>query len=160
MTNRLLDNIFHNFTLPELFMADRGKHFKNQKTAFDCRIKASKVGVVGFQTGHHVRHLQGFTPREGTMLVMEQKKFEEALTTEESNGMEAQASGDELQATIAEEDQEEQELEGSDDNEAGGGMGFFYDNEDKDVQEEEMGIGARVAARRRRHLYSGGGQIE
>ena len=191
--------------------AEAVQHAVQRKTAFDRRVKASKGGVVEFQTGQlvqvyqnkvaltlsteckltplwspprcvaerllnlykletlegtpldglfHVRRLRGFTPREGTTLAMEQKKFEEALTTEEPNGMETQASGDESQATIAEEDQEERELEGPDDDEAGGGAGFFYDDEDEDVQEEEMGIRARVAARRRGHLHSGGGQME
>ena len=191
--------------------AEAVQHAVQRKTAFDRRVKASKGGVVEFQTGQlvqvyqnkvaltlgterkltplwspprrvaerllnsykletlegtpldglfHARRLRGFTPREGTTLAMEQKKFEEALTMEEPNGMETQASGNESQATIAEEDQEERELEGPDDDEAGGGAGFFYDDEDEDVQEEEMGIGARVAARTRGRLHSGGGQME
>ena len=35
-TNQSLDNIFHNFVPPETFMADGGKHFKNQEVAENC----------------------------------------------------------------------------------------------------------------------------
>ena len=45
--------------------------------------------------------------------------------------------------------------------EGGGGAGFFYDDEEEEAQEDEdMGIGARVAARRRGRLHNGRGQME
>ena len=35
-TNRSLNDIFHNFAPPEMFMANRGKHFKNREVAENC----------------------------------------------------------------------------------------------------------------------------
>ena len=46
-------------------------------------------------------------------------------------------------------------------NESGDGVGFFYEEDGGEAQEEEdAGIGARVAARRQGRLHNGGGQME
>ena len=40
-------------------------------------------------------------------------------------------------------------------------VGFFYEDEGEEVQDDDdIGIGARVAARRRGRLHNGGGQME
>ena len=109
----------------------------------------------------HTRRLQGFVPREGTMLAVEQKKFEETLTSEEPNEMVAMAPGDEGEVADEEAEGAVSEEEGKERGEARADEGFFYGEDEEEVQDdEEMGIGARVAARRRRRLHSRGGQME
>ena len=50
------------------------------------------------------------------------------------------------------------EVEGLDEGED---TGFFYEDEGEEMQDDEdLGIGARVAARRRGRLQNGGGQME
>jgi len=105
----------------------------------------------------HARCLWSFTPREGTMLATAQKKFEDTLAAGEPSRTEVTAQGNEVQEVVESEELDGLELEGSDDN-SGGEAGFFYDKDEEEVEEEEaMGIGARVAARRRGRLHNGGG---
>jgi len=106
----------------------------------------------------HARRLWGFMLREGTTLAVEQKKFEETLTSEEPNEMVAMAPGDEGEVVdegaVSEEEGEERD-------EAQADEGFFYREDEEEVRDDkEMGIGARVAARRQGCLHSGGGQME
>jgi len=107
----------------------------------------------------HARRLRSFIPREGTMLAVEQKKFEDALNSEGSSEPE-----NEVQERIADEDAENSELEGQDDKEESetqADMGFFHEDDEEGVQEDkERGIGARVVARTRGRLHIGGGQME
>jgi len=46
MTNRSLDDIFHNFAPPEVFMADGGKHFKNCEVADNCKQWGTRLHTV------------------------------------------------------------------------------------------------------------------
>jgi len=117
----------------------------------------------------HARRLRSFTPREGTILATEQKRFEKALTPEESSGSGAVALGGEAQAEIANkahaevasEDMEDLEEDYDEEDTAQDDRGFFYEEEEEGPKEdEEIGIGARVAARRRGRLHNGGGQME
>ena len=190
-------------------------HTVRRKAAFDCRVKASKAGVVEFKKGqlvqvyrnklastlsterkiapmwsppcqimecllnsykletldstpldglYHTRCLRSFTPREGTLLAAEQKKLEEALASSEPKGSEDARPEETAQTDIEQEESEQEDSEArsleeeykegqNEDNE-----GFFYnDTEEMLPEEEEMGIGARVAARRRGRLHNGGG---
>jgi len=45
-TNRSLDDISHNFSPPETFMADGGKHFKNHEVADNCEHWGTKLHTV------------------------------------------------------------------------------------------------------------------
>ena len=45
-TNKSLDDIFHNFAPPEMFMADGGKHFKSQEVAKNCERWGTKLHTV------------------------------------------------------------------------------------------------------------------
>jgi len=45
-TNRSLDDIFHNFAPPEVFMADGGKHFKNCEVADNCKWWGTRLHMV------------------------------------------------------------------------------------------------------------------
>ena len=121
----------------------------------------------------NARHLRSFTPREGTELATQQKKFEDELASWEAGAVEP----DEVEVTEPGEGEEErianEERIADEDLELGlesseweiqdvggdSGAGFFYD-EGEDQEEEDIGIGARVAARRRGRLHSGGGQME
>jgi len=108
----------------------------------------------------HARCLWSFMPREGTTLATTQKKFKDMLAAEESSRTEVAAQGNEAQEVMEGEELDGLELEGSDDG-SGREAGFFYDKDEEEVEEEEvMGIGARVAARMRGRLHSGGGQME
>jgi len=100
---------------------------------------------------------------------MEQKRFEKALTSEESSGSGAVALGGEAQAEIANkahaevasEDMEDLEEDYDEEDMAQDNRGFFYKEEEEGLKEdEEIGIGARVAARTRGCLHNGGGQME
>jgi len=42
MTNRSLDDIFHNFTPPDTFMVGGGKHFKNREVEDNCKHWGTK----------------------------------------------------------------------------------------------------------------------
>jgi transposase InsO family protein len=121
---------------------------------------------------YHARRLRRFIPREGTSLAAEQKKLEEALASTEPKKSDVTVPEDTAQAETAQEEPGESEQEDpesrssewedySDDRDEGN-TGFFHENEDEEeVQEEEgIGIGARVAARRRGRLHNGGGQME
>ena len=56
---------------------------------------------------------------------------------------------------------EDLQIERRDDENGRDSTGFFYDEEEEDEQDDvDMGIGARVAARRRGHLHCRGGQME
>ena len=46
MTNKSLNDIFHNFAPPDMFMADGGKHFKNQEVAENCEHWGTKLHMV------------------------------------------------------------------------------------------------------------------
>jgi transposase InsO family protein len=117
----------------------------------------------------NARRIRSFTPREGTTLAAEQKEFEKELALKEGEAKpvegEAVEKADGGEEGVAEEDLGE-ELEGLEEEERddeGGeeGVGFFYDEEARVERENvEMGIGARVAARRRGRLHSGRGQME
>ena len=45
-TNRSINDIFHNFTPPETFMADGGKHFKNWDIEENCECWGTKLHMV------------------------------------------------------------------------------------------------------------------
>ena len=125
----------------------------------------------------NVRCLRSFTLREGTELALQQKEFEEGLTSQEAESgdldearvgalvaLEGGGIGDE---ELEDPDLEFQDLEtGGPDKNSVGEEGFFYENEEEEEEEEEerededIGIGARVAARRRGRLHNRGGQME
>ena len=124
----------------------------------------------------NARRLRGFTPKEGTELAARQKEFEDKLTAQEPN---AEVSGNAEKAVtasssrerIAEEEPgessledfelEDEDMEEPDDENGRDRVGFFYEEEEDEEQEgSDMGIGARVAARRRGRLHNGGGQME
>lgn len=120
----------------------------------------------------NARCLQSFMPREGTELAMQQKEFEEGLTSQEMESGEL----DEVQARalvamegggIGDEELEDPDLEfgdleaGVSDEDSVGEEGFFYENEEEEEnKDEDIRIGARVVARRRGHLHNGEGQME
>ena len=124
----------------------------------------------------NARRLRGFTPKEGTALAVQQKEFEEKLKLQESEegttsenevGAGSESDKEEVdEEEVAEEDTgelelEDLEIERRDDENGRDSTGFFYDEEEEDEQDDvDMGIGARVAARRRGRLHSGGGQME
>jgi len=114
-------------------------------------------------------------PKEGTKLAAQQKEFEEKLAlqggtvTPNEDKLVAEAEGKEEE--VAKEDPGDLELEDSelggleverqDDENGRDSGGFFYEEEEEEEQEDvDMGIGARVAARRQGHLHSRGGQME
>lgn len=129
----------------------------------------------------NTRRLQGFQLREVMKLAMQQKEDEGNLVSQASGVVELDEAGvvvpvegeregvadDDLGGgrKVAEEDLEEsdwedQELEVQVDN-GDSGAGFLYDDEEEEEQgNEDMGIGARVAARRRGCLHNRGGQME
>ena len=45
-TNMSLDDIFHSFAPPEVFMADGGKHFKNREVADNCKRWGTRLHMV------------------------------------------------------------------------------------------------------------------
>lgn len=104
-------------------------------------------------------------------MAAQQTKFEEELASQESGTVEVDRPevvelGGKEKEGIADENLEdlelgmesaEQEIQGEGD----GGAGFFYDDEEEEVQEDEdMGIGARVVARRQGRLQNRGGQMK
>lgn len=117
----------------------------------------------------NARHLHGFMPRKGTELAMQQKEYEDNLASQapgmvevgearvvvptegEGEGVaDEELKGGEKMAKedLEELDLEDQELEVEVDNNDNG-VGFFYDDDEEEEQgDEDMGIGARVAARR------------
>ena len=112
-------------------------------------------------------------PREGTELAAQQKLFEEELVSQESEETgQGEVQGTEMTRIEGEEaaeeelkdaEREETELERTEMEELDRGedVGFFYEDEGEEVQDEDdIGIGARVAARRRGRLHNGGGQME
>jgi hypothetical protein len=119
----------------------------------------------------HARRLRDFILREGTTLAIAQKKLEEALASGEleksdivaptggtQEELDYKKAGNREWGNSALEGSEE---EGPSGEEGEGNAGFFYEDEGDGVpEEEESGIGARVAARRRGHLHNGGGQME
>ena len=121
----------------------------------------------------NARRLRGFMPREGTELAAQQKLFEEELVSQESEETgQGEVQGTEMTRIEGEEaaeeelkdaEREETELERTEMEELDRGedVGFFYEDEGEEVQDEDdIGIGARVAARRRGRLHNGGGQME
>jgi len=46
MTNKSLNNIFHNFVPPETFVVDGGKHFKNQEVVENCECWGTRLHMV------------------------------------------------------------------------------------------------------------------
>jgi len=111
-------------------------------------------------------------PREGTELAAQQKVFNKRLASQESDavgqgkvwntesaGIEGEAAEegpDDVELDKAE--LERPEMEGLN---MGEDMGFFYENEGEEVQDDgDIGIGARVVVRRRGRLHNGGGQME
>ena len=121
----------------------------------------------------NARRLRGFMPREGTELAAQQKLFEEKLASQESGEagegevQNTESTGIEGEKAAEEEPQdaegEETELERTEIEEldVGEDVGFFYEDEGEEVQDDDdIGIGARVAARRRGCLHNGGGQME
>ena len=115
----------------------------------------------------HARCLRGFTPREGTALATAQKELEEKLASERLEEPEVAAPGEEAwEGTDRDQELEQLTLEGLEEEEDGGeeaedSTGFFYEDEGEETQEDdELGIGARVAARRQGRLHTGGGQME
>ena len=116
---------------------------------------------------YHARRLRSFAPREGTLLAAEQKKLEEALASSKPKGSEDARPEEAVQTDIEQEESEQEDSEArslEEEYEEGQNEddeGFFYDNmEEMLPEEEEMGIGARVAERRRGCLHNGGGQME
>ena len=129
----------------------------------------------------NTRHLRGFQLREGMELAMQQKEYEGNLASQASGVVELDKAGvvvpaegeregvadDDLgggekvaKEDLEESDWEDKELEAQVDN-GDSGVGFFYNDEEEEEQgDEDMGIGARVAVRRRGHLHNGGGQME
>jgi hypothetical protein len=121
----------------------------------------------------NARRLRGFTPREGTELAAQQKVFEETLAAQESVVVgqdevqsaeparieeEEAAEEDPRNAELVEAELGRPEMEGLD---MGRDEGFFYEDEGEEVQDDDdIGIGARVAARRRGRLHNGEGQME
>ena len=111
-------------------------------------------------------------PREGTELAVQQKEFEEGLSSQEVEAGEldeawvralVQVEG----GGIGDEELEDPDLEfggleaGFPDEDSVGEEGFFYENKEEEEKEDKnIRIGARVAARRRGHLHNGGGQME
>ena len=109
------------------------------------------------------------------MLAAEQEKLEKTLASEKPDNPQLVRPGEGAQESVEHEDpgnsgledaeqgeaasggSEEEEHEG---NESGGNTGFFYENEEGEDQEEDLSIGARVAARKRGCLHNGGGQME
>ncbi|KIJ96633.1 hypothetical protein K443DRAFT_10492 [Laccaria amethystina LaAM-08-1] len=119
----------------------------------------------------HARRLWDFIPREGTTLAIAQKKLEEALASGELEKSDIVAPKGGMQEELDYEKAGNREwgnsaLEGSEEEDPGGeegegNAGFLYEDEgDRVPEEEESGIGARVAARRRGRLHNGGGQME
>ena len=119
----------------------------------------------------NARRLRGFVPREGTELAAQQTKFEEELASQELGTVEVdrpevEELGGKEKEGIVDENLEDVELgmesaEWEIQGEGDGRAGFFYDDEEEEVQEDEdMGIGARVAARMQGRLQNGGGQME
>ena len=118
----------------------------------------------------HARHLRSFTPREGTALAVEQKELEKKLTAEQSGSCQVVEPEDETQEGMDHDEPEDLGREGSEmgetalggserehheGNESGDGVGFFYEEDGGEAQEEEdAGISARVAARRRGRLHN------
>ena len=45
-TNKSLNDIFHNFASSDTFMADGGKHFKNQEVTENCECWGTKLHMV------------------------------------------------------------------------------------------------------------------
>ena len=104
---------------------------------------------------------------------MQQKLFEEKLALQaseevgqgevqntESTGIKGEEAAKEEPKDV---EREEMELERTEMEELdmGEDMGFFYEDKGKEVQDDDdIGIGARVAARRQGHLHNGGGQME
>ena len=103
-------------------------------------------------------------------MAAQQTKFEEELASQELGTVEvdrpevAELGGKEKEG-ISDENLEDLELgresaEWEIQGEGDGRAGFFYDEEEEAQEDEDMGIGARVAARRRGRLQNGGGQME
>jgi hypothetical protein len=119
----------------------------------------------------NARHLRIFIPREGTELAVQQKEFEERLA---SQGVESGELGEPQVEALAAvegggvvgEGLEDPELEFEDselgvpDEDSVDDAGFFYEDEEEEQEGDDIGIGARVAARRRGRLLDGGGQME
>ena len=131
----------------------------------------------------NARHLRSFSPREGTGLAAQQKVVEERLASQESDiedlavaevvvppdegskeaivdGLEELDVGD-SELDVGDSEVEDLEMEIQDKEEDRCAVGFFDEDDEEEAQvDEDMGIGARVAARRRGHLHNGGGQME
>jgi len=154
----------------------------------ECLLNSYKLKTLAgtlLEGLFNVRHLQGFTLKEGMELATQQKKYEgeltsRALSVEELNELEVVvpaegegvAKGDvderewmanedmDVEERMANEDLGNMEFEVQEEG-SNNSVGFFYDDEDKEKQgDEDIGIGVRVAARRRGCLHNGGGQME
>jgi len=124
----------------------------------------------------NARRLRGFLPREGTELATQQKMVEEWLTSQGSEaegptvtevvaslegGSEETPNDDSEELDVGDAGLEDLEMNVQGREEDWNEAGFFYEDEEDEMQEEEdLGIGARVAVRRRGRLHNGGGQME
>ena len=109
-------------------------------------------------------------------LAVEQEELEKTLAAEKSNNHQVVEPEDETQENVDHEELGDLHQEGSElgklasgglekenhrGNESRDGTGFFYEEDGREAQEEEdAGISARVAARRRGRLHNGGGEME
>ena len=77
-----------------------------------------------------------------------------------SDGLEELEVGD-SELDVEDSELEDLEMEIQDKEEDRRAVGFFHEDDEEEAQaDEDIGIGARVAARRRGRLHNGGGQME
>jgi len=124
----------------------------------------------------NARCLRGFSPREGMELATQQKMVEEWLTSQGSEaegpmvtevtalldgGSKETPDDDSEELDVGDAGLEDLEMNVQGREEDWNEAGFFYeDEEDKMQEKEDLGIGVRVAVRRRGCLHNGGGQME
>ena len=100
-------------------------------------------------------------------MAAQQKIFEDKLTLQEPKVVSENREGEKAaEEELKDLDEEDSELESGEMGAKDGGnkednTRFFYeDKEEETWEDEDMGIGARVAARRQGRLHNGGGQME